>query len=342
MATIPPGWYDDGHGVLRWWDGSAWTEHTAEPEAPAQPEAAQPEVPAQAEAPAQPEVPPADAAAPEAAQPEAAASDAPPAPEAAPDSAPETAPAPEGDTAPEFDAAAAAALGLPAPGETPAYAGYANGYPGSPPPADPNAPTPPPAAYPGSYPTTPYPPAGQGGVFTAATEPRKSKTWIIWVVVGVVLLGLVIAAAVLIPLALMGAATGGSTGQGGNVDTGDPEVQAVVEVVETYDRAWQELDCDLYFESTTESMRAVLGMVDCETFVSEAGAWDEIVDGYTLNVVDVQSADGVYTVSTSETYSGMFDQDGNPTDESVDYEDRYEYTVIEVDDAWVIDDLTVD
>jgi hypothetical protein len=25
----PPGWYDDGHGHLRWWDGSQWTEHTA-------------------------------------------------------------------------------------------------------------------------------------------------------------------------------------------------------------------------------------------------------------------------------------------------------------------------
>lgn len=29
-STItPPGWYDDGHGSLRWWDGSQWTTHTA-------------------------------------------------------------------------------------------------------------------------------------------------------------------------------------------------------------------------------------------------------------------------------------------------------------------------
>lgn len=26
--NTPPGWYDDGHGTQRWWDGSAWTEHT--------------------------------------------------------------------------------------------------------------------------------------------------------------------------------------------------------------------------------------------------------------------------------------------------------------------------
>ncbi|MBT2486714.1 MULTISPECIES: DUF2510 domain-containing protein [unclassified Microbacterium] len=32
--TTPAGWYDDGSGRLRWWDGQQWTEHFA-PEAPA-------------------------------------------------------------------------------------------------------------------------------------------------------------------------------------------------------------------------------------------------------------------------------------------------------------------
>ena len=28
MTTGPePGWYDDGHGKQRWWDGAGWTEH---------------------------------------------------------------------------------------------------------------------------------------------------------------------------------------------------------------------------------------------------------------------------------------------------------------------------
>lgn len=27
MSATPPGWYDDGHGAQRWWDGAQWTEH---------------------------------------------------------------------------------------------------------------------------------------------------------------------------------------------------------------------------------------------------------------------------------------------------------------------------
>lgn len=33
-GTTPPGWYDDGRGATRYWDGSAWTDHT-QPAVPA-------------------------------------------------------------------------------------------------------------------------------------------------------------------------------------------------------------------------------------------------------------------------------------------------------------------
>ena len=27
--TTPAGWYDDGRGAMRWWDGTQWTDHVA-------------------------------------------------------------------------------------------------------------------------------------------------------------------------------------------------------------------------------------------------------------------------------------------------------------------------
>ncbi|MFD4761766.1 phospholipid scramblase-related protein [Streptomyces sp. NPDC058439] len=61
-SNISAGWYPDPHGapqLLRYWDGSQWTEHT-NPAAGQQPQAAAQASPAQAQAPAQ--VPPQQAA----------------------------------------------------------------------------------------------------------------------------------------------------------------------------------------------------------------------------------------------------------------------------------------
>lgn len=40
-SQTPPGWYPDGSGVTRYWDGGAWTEHVAPPPAPGAPGAPQ-------------------------------------------------------------------------------------------------------------------------------------------------------------------------------------------------------------------------------------------------------------------------------------------------------------
>lgn len=31
MADTQAGWYDDGSGTMRWWDGQAWTENVQPP-----------------------------------------------------------------------------------------------------------------------------------------------------------------------------------------------------------------------------------------------------------------------------------------------------------------------
>ena len=163
MGTTPPGWYDDGRGALRWWDGAQWTEHVQTPD----PEPAVDEQPRRGGGAARdsrrsrtlrPLNGGDDGRAP---RPGGRVGRAAPALARCRHSTPMARPRSASDTAPE------------------------GGYPPSAPPG-----------YPGGFPGGPAP----SGAFISATEPKKSKLWILWVVLGVVLLGIVILATVFIPI----------------------------------------------------------------------------------------------------------------------------------------------
>ena len=235
MTTTPPGWYDDGYGALRWWDGTQWTEHVATPD----PEDAQP-----------------------------------------PDATPDT--------------------------------------------------------YPGAYP--PAYPGANGGVFVSATEPRKSRRWIVWVIVGVVLIGIVVTLAVVIPIAFLRAA-GGASSQ--STEYSEAEQQEAAEAVELYDQAYQAADCDAYFTATTESFRSLFEITDCDSFLVQAADFDVAYDDYVVTVESVTQNGAALSVFTTETYLSMLDDDGNQTAELQAYEDEYEYIVVPVDGGWAIDDAFV-
>lgn len=256
MTNLPPGWYDDGRGALRWWDGAAWTEHVAAPD-----------------------------------------------PEPVAGAAPE----PEGiDALPPELAYAEPTVPL-----VPPYAA-SPGYPGS---------------------------AAPSGVFAAATQPQKSKTWI-WVVAGIALLAIVVAAAVLIPVLLLGAAVNGNSSSAGTpvpVAPTDQDEDAAVAVVELYDDAWQSVDCDKFFASTTESFRTLIQLADCATFEAEAQAFGDSVQNYSLTVTGIESAESGITVRTSETYESFYDEEGNPVDPPVPFEDNYTYSLVPQADGWAID-----
>ncbi|MFF7293506.1 DUF2510 domain-containing protein [Microbacterium sp. NPDC008134] len=164
--TTPAGWYDDGSGRQRWWDGEQWTEHfapeTSAPEASTPVEEPLPVVPTEAEidttiAAAESDEPSAVVDAPS----EEATSDVAPAdaaPETPADVAPEApayvapeAPAYTAPEAPAYVAPEAPAYTAP---EAPAYAAPAYSAPGYPATAPGSAP-----AY-GVAPTGAYPAAG--------------------------------------------------------------------------------------------------------------------------------------------------------------------------------------
>jgi len=236
--TLAPGWYDDGRGELRWWDGAQWTEHVAAPD---------------------------------------------------PETADGVEPAPPRELA---DGA-----------ESPA------GYPGS-----------------------------EGGAFVSATEGRKSRLWVVWVVAGVVLLGIVITLAVLVPMLFLTRASGGASPQPVVTEYSAADEDAAADAVELYDQALQTEDCDAFFAATTEAYRALYETTDCDTFLERAGQFNESFDDYTVAVTSVEQDGASLVVYTSETYLSMFDAEGNETDEPQAYEDLYKYIVVPVDGGWAIDD----
>jgi len=285
MATTPPGWYDDGHGALRWWDGVQWTEHVATPD---------PETEDGSDAPSEADI--------------VAASEAGVVHEPVPV---------------EIDAVTALGLGVPPPAGTPDYSAVAGAG------ADRAQ-----EAHPGGYPGAEAP----SGAFTSATEPRTaSKLWIVWVVLGVVMLGVVIAAAVVIPLLFLQLATSGS--QAGVEPSGADE-QAAVAAVELYDDAWQTADCDAYVASTTEEFRISSQLPDCESFVATATEFSVSVDDYVVTVTDIVTQDDTILVSTTETFDALFDEDNMPLDEPVADAVEYQYTVVSAGGDWVIDFLS--
>ena len=294
MATTPPGWYDDGHGALRWWDGTRWTEH------------------------AQP-LPAADASSGASATTEAAA--------------------PIGDkpvveevevveSLEQLEAATPAREQPAAPAGYPPVPPPPPGAQGAVPVAYPVAGGPgyPPSAYPGGHVGAP----AQTGGFIAATEPKKSKTCIVWLVIGIVLLLLVAAAAVIIPLTLMISSSSG-VGPSGEDET------AAVATVELYDDAWSASDCDMFVAATTESFRENIGLATCEDFELASADFGSSVQGYEITVTDIAHEDGSIIVSTTEHYESLLDETGEPADVPIPLEDHYVYTLVESGSDWLID-----
>ncbi len=284
----PAGWYDDGHGSLRWWDGARWTEHTHAPAAVAH------------------TVPAADAAPAEAAGVPA-------------------------------DAAPAAATAAPAYANTGASTATAPAYG-----ADPSA--------------VPVTPSGPEAAQPGASAPR-SKLWILFVALGVVVVGMVVAAALIVPRLvgdLVDQAERGSSWSAPDspafpAEPDDPEplpeqvtgpeADEAGAVVAAYDDAWNSGDCDAYHATLSDDLRESAGWT-CDEFVIESQAFVDSLDEYEVTIVSTARAGDEIVVSTVETYLQVTDIDGAPLDVPQPGSVSYDYTLVEVDGAWVIDDIT--
>ena len=106
--------------------------------------------------------------------------------------------------------------------------------------------------------------------------------------------------------------------------------EAAAAVLDTYDSAWVNADCDALEEATTDQLRADWGYDDCTVFVADAKDFDEGNRDYKTTISSTSTANGRLTVHTTESYT---DVDGK------EYEDEVTYTLIKDGDVWRIDEI---
>ncbi|MBU4465452.1 MAG: DUF2510 domain-containing protein, partial [Actinobacteria bacterium] len=153
----------------------------------------------------------------------------------------------------------------------------------------------------------------QSPVSTAveAAQPAKPRLRIVFVVLGaVVVVGIVLATILAVTVfGFLGSRSGGTAiGE-------DADVRAAESAVVLYDESWSTADCAKYQQSTTADFRDAAGLADCASFTTLADQVSASTDGYTVTVsTSAAEADGSVSVRTTETYSSLYDQNGDRLD----------------------------
>lgn len=181
--------------------------------------------------------------------------------------------------------------------------------------------TPPPDA--GSEPVTPAVPAAPAAepavpvtpAAPSAPVPPARRSKLPWILggVGLGLVVLIVVAVVFVFNVILGATKG-------------PQ-----EVVGAYDRAFDEVDCELYLSITTEAYQESF-MPTCEEFEATAQNFVDTYSDYKVTVTGTSVTGDTATVSTTETY--VLDGENGT--------DLYVYHLVQSDGAWLIDQLDLE
>jgi hypothetical protein len=153
-------------------------------------------------------------------------------------------------------------------------------------------------------------PADAPAPLAVPSPPRRSK--LPWIIGGIALglIALIGAAVMFVVVPLLGATQG-------------PQA-----VVGAYDRAFDEVDCELYLSITTPAYQESY-LPDCEQFEAAAQSFVDSYSDYKVTITGTTVSGETATVGTTETYM-LDDQPGA---------DEYTYHLVKAEGSWLIDSI---
>lgn len=122
-------------------------------------------------------------------------------------------------------------------------------------------------------------------------------------------------------------------------DWGSPDQTAAVAVVDLFNHAWVTGDCSAYLATTLDSYREAIDIEDCSSFGEASLEFRTGLYEYTVTVRRADTLGATIFVTTTEDSVSLYDEHGNPTVLTHEYELRYKYSVVYADGAWVINDV---
>jgi len=187
----------------------------------------------------------------------------------------------------------------------------------------------------------------------SATKTRRSRTWVVSVVLGVLVLGAAIGSerisslTMAEPVVITDSRVPAEVAPEQEPAPDAPSTadrQATIDAVKAYAAAVKTNDCSAYFGLTTEHFRSSVGLVDCEAFAQVSAARTARVanDSYHVAMMSIFEEDGRIFISTTESFRSWTNEAGDETGNPDGYRSHYQYALVRSDVGWVIDEVRVD
>ena len=111
-------------------------------------------------------------------------------------------------------------------------------------------------------------------------------------------------------------------------------------VIELYEEAFLEEDCDLFVQATALAFRERIGLTECATFIDYARGRAQVVDSLELTPVSVDGTGrGTMAALVDVRLGSLVDGSGTRVTSPVELEYEYRYHFVRANGGWKIEDV---